>query len=51
MQISREQLQELTEVVEDTISYYCDENIVSGEMVWTIVECLATAKLDELTHA
>jgi len=48
MQISREQLQELTEVIEDTIEYYCDKEQVSGELAWTCIECLATAKLAEL---
>ena len=48
MQISREQLRELTEVIEDTIEYYCDKEQVSGELAWTCVECLATAKLAEL---
>ena len=48
MQISREQLKELTEVVEDTIEYYCDQERVSGELVWTVIESLATAKLAEL---
>ena len=51
MQISREQLDELTALIEDTVAYHCDQNISSGEMVWTVVECLATAKLEELTHA
>ncbi len=48
MQISRPQLSELTEVLEDTIEYYCDKEQVSGELAWTIVECLATAKLAEM---
>ena len=48
MQISRPQLNELTEVLEDTIEYYCDKEQVSGELAWTIVECLATAKIAEL---
>ena len=48
MQISRPQLSELTEVLEDTIEYYCDKEQVSGELAWTIVECLATAKIAEL---
>jgi len=51
MQISREQLQVLTELIEDSVAHHCDENMSSGEMVWTVVECLATAKLEELTHA
>ena len=51
MHISREQLQELTELIEDSVAHHCDENLSSGEMIWTVVECLATAKLAELTHA
>jgi hypothetical protein len=48
MQISRPQLSEFTEVIEDTIEYYCDKEQVSGELAWTILECLATAKLAEM---
>ena len=48
MEISREQLSELTEVIEDTIEYYCDKEKKSGELVWTVVESLATAKLAEM---
>jgi len=51
MQISREQLDELTALVEDAVAHHCDENISSGEMIWSVVECLAAAKLGELTHA
>lgn len=48
MEISREQLNELTEVVEDTVEYACDQYTMSGEKAWTIIYCLATAKLAEL---
>ena len=48
MRIEREQLNELTEVIEDTVEYYCDKEQVSGELVWTVLECLATAKLAEM---
>jgi len=51
MHISREQLEQLTELIEDAVEHHCDENISSGEMIWSVVECLATAKLHELTHA
>ena len=51
MRISREELTALTELIEDSVAHHCDENMSSGEMVWTVVECLATAKLEELTHA
>ena len=48
MHISGPQLKELTEVVEDTIEYFCDQEQVSGELAWTVLECLATAKIAEL---
>jgi len=48
MQISRPQLSELTEVIEDTIEYYCDKEQISGELAWTVLECLATAKIAEM---
>ena len=48
MQISREKEQELRELLEDTLEYFCDQNQVSGEVAWTITECLAIAKQAEL---
>ena len=48
MQISKEQLAELRELIEDTAEYFCDENKLSGELAWTCIECLATAKLAEM---
>ncbi len=48
MQLDPDQLKELTEVVEDTIEYFCDKEQKSGELAWTVVFCLATAKLEEL---
>ena len=48
MEISRPLLTEITGVIEDTVEYACDQNQLSGELVWTLVECLATAKLAEL---
>ena len=48
MQISREQLQELTEVIEDTVEYACDKEMISGEMAWSVIECLAVAKQAEI---
>ena len=48
MHISGPQLKELTEVVEDTIEYYCDKEQVSGELAWTVLQCLATAKIAEM---
>jgi|TARA_R110002050_G_scaffold125830_1_gene246106 hypothetical protein len=48
MEISKPQLKEFTEVVEDTLEYFCDQEQVSGELAWTVLECLATAKLAEM---
>jgi hypothetical protein len=48
MEISREQLQELTEVFEDTVEYACDQWMISGEKAWAVLECLAIAKQAEI---
>ena len=48
MEISESQLKELTELIEDTIEYYCDSNLISGELAWIVAECLAKAKQAEL---
>ena len=48
MQISKEALKELTEVIEDTVEYACDQQMISGELAWTVVESLATAKIAQL---
>ena len=48
MEIGRPHLREITEVIEDTVEYYCDKETLSGELVWTVVQCLSTAKLAEL---
>ena len=48
MEISREKAFELKELIEDTVQYYCDENMVSGELAWILTETLAEAKLMEI---
>ena len=48
MEISREKAHELRELLEDTIEYFCDQQMVSGEVAWTIAECLAVAKQAEI---
>ena len=42
--VERSDLQELTEIIEDAVSHYCDDNMISGELVWICVEALAKAK-------
>jgi hypothetical protein len=48
MKIDRETLNELTGLQEDVATSFTDENVMSGETYWTVVESLATAKLAEL---
>lgn len=48
MNIEREILDELTGLQEDVAASFTDENMLSGEIYWTVVESLATAKLAEL---
>jgi len=48
MMITRNALTELQQLQEDVAEHFADENIVSGELYWTCVEALATAKLAEL---
>ena len=48
MNITREQLDEITEVIEDTVEYACDKEQLSGELIWTVIQTLAEAKLAEL---
>ena len=46
-----DQLMHLQALLEDTIEYYCDEHMVSGEIAWTMVASLADAKLNvEFPH-
>ena len=40
-----EQLIELKEILEDTIEYFCDEHMVSGETSWNMLGALSDAKL------
>ena len=47
LEISREKARELRELLEDTIEYFCDNERVSGELAWTVTECLALAKQAE----
>ena len=48
MNISKNQLSELSEIIEDTVEYFCDKEQISGELAWTCVESLSTTKITEL---
>jgi len=30
------------------MEFFCDDNMVSGEVAWTMVECLAVAKVAQI---
>ena len=45
---------ELRELIEDTVEYFADESakngeFISGETIWSLVECLAVAKQAQLS--
>ena len=40
---------ELLELIEDIVAYYCDENRISAELAYTIVEGIGVAKQLQLT--
>jgi hypothetical protein len=46
--IQRELLQELTELIEDSVEYFCDQNFMSGQKAYAVIECLAIAKQAQL---
>ena len=46
--INRRDMTELRELIEDTMEFYCDNKMISGEVAWTMVECLAVAKVAQL---
>jgi len=48
MNITTEKHQELIGLIEDTLEHYCDENMVSGELVYTVLECYSIAKLAQM---
>lgn len=41
---------ELMELIEDTVEYFCDQEIVSGQTAWTAVSALAAAKLAHIEY-
>jgi len=47
-QMEIETHKELTELLEDTLEYFCNKNQVSGELGWLITQCFATAKVEQL---
>ena len=44
-ELEKLQAVEIMELFEDSVEYFCSENLISGEKVWTMVAALADAKL------
>ena len=44
-ELEKLQAVEIMELIEDSVEYFCSENLISGEKVWTMVAALADAKL------
>ena len=40
---------ELVDIIDDMVQYWCDEHVCSGELAWTILQCYSTAKLAQLS--
>ena len=50
MQVTREVSDNLIALQEDIAAQFCEDNFpMSGELYWTLVESIATAKLSEIT--
>jgi hypothetical protein len=43
----KQQALTVMEVIEDAVESICDENLISGEKVWVMIEGLAEAKLQQ----
>ena len=46
--IDRSKAQEIRELIEDSVEYFCDDNMVSGELAWIMVQALAEAKIAQI---
>ena len=45
--LDRDAHQELVELIEDSVSHFCNEHMISGELSWIVVETLAQAKIEQ----
>ena len=46
-QLLQLQATNVMEVIEDSVESICDEHVISGEKVWTMIGALADVKLQE----
>ena len=43
----KEEAYTVLETIEDTVEHICGEYMLSGEKVWTMINALSEAKMDE----
>ena len=46
-QILQNQALEVLNLIEDSVEMLCDEHVISGEKVWTMIYSLAELKVNE----
>ena len=46
-QLLKEQALNVLEIIEDSVESICDEHVISGEKVWTMIYALAEVKLND----
>ena len=46
--LTHDQVVDLQELLEDSISFFCDEQMISGEAAWTVTKGFATLKLEQI---
>ena len=49
-QILQNQAIEVLNLIEDSVEMLCDEHVISGEKVWTMIGALADVKLQEFPY-
>ena len=45
-----QQATDVLEMIEDMVEYYCDQNMVSGEKIYSMIHELSYAKLEEFPN-
>ena len=35
------------QLIEDSVEFFCDEHMISGELSWLVTQCYATAKVEQ----
>jgi len=46
--LDRDVHNDLVEIIEDSVQFFCDEYMVSGELAYIIVETIAQAKIAQM---